>query len=119
MSEQRYPDDTEDGAGLIAAERLRQILDEGYSAPHDDAHNLGELSMAAAAYAGVASAQARGASAEEFPAEMMLSEGEWPWEEDSWRPDEDPLRNLVKAGALIAAEIDRLLRIRDASGEKS
>ena len=33
----------------------------------------------------------------------------WPWEPADWKPDNDPVRNLVKAGALIAAEIDRLL----------
>ena len=35
----------------------------------------------------------------------------WPWDMKWWKPsDEDPIRNLVKAGALIAAEIDRLQR---------
>jgi hypothetical protein len=66
--------ESDDGAGLIALERNRQVVAEGYAAPHDDAHAAGELSMAACAYAGVASAQARGASAEEFPAEMMVCE---------------------------------------------
>ncbi len=33
--------------------------------------------------------------------------GEWPWPEP-WAPSNDPIRNLVQAGALIAAEIDRL-----------
>ncbi|HEU5085706.1 MAG TPA: hypothetical protein VFU14_20360 [Acidimicrobiales bacterium] len=32
----------------------------------------------------------------------------WPWAPEWWDPSEDPVRNLVKAGALIAAEIDRL-----------
>jgi len=34
----------------------------------------------------------------------------WPWEWDQWKPSLDPIRNLEKAGALIAAEIDRLRR---------
>ncbi len=39
----------------------------------------------------------------------------WPWF-DGWKPDlSDPIRNLVKAGALIAAEIDRLATQDDAS----
>lgn len=100
------------GVGLIEAERARQREIENYDSSHDDAHKLGELSQAAVAYAGVASAQTRGASSEEFPADMMILEGEWPWEEDTWKPSSDPIRNLVKAGALIAAEIDRLRRLR-------
>jgi len=36
----------------------------------------------------------------------------WPWEREAWKPSEDPIRNLVKAGALIAAEIDRLQRLK-------
>ncbi len=37
----------------------------------------------------------------------------WPWSRDWWKPSEDPVRNLVKAGALIAAEIDRIQRERE------
>ena len=36
----------------------------------------------------------------------------WPWALGWWKPGTDPIRNLEKAGALIAAEIDRLLRKR-------
>lgn len=98
------------GVGLIAIERQRQLTREGWSSEHDDDHVLGELSQAACAYASVASAQARGATADEFPADMMVAEGDWPWEESWWKPSPDPIRNLVFAGALIAAEIDRLQR---------
>ena len=37
---------------------------------------------------------------------------DWPssWNTSWWKPSADPIRNLVKAGALIAAEIDRLQR---------
>lgn len=98
------------GVELIAAERQRQIEREGWTAAHDDGHNLGELSQAAAAYASVASAMERGASAEEFDATMMICEGEWPFEAESWKPSADRIRNLAKAGALIAAEIDRIQR---------
>lgn len=35
---------------------------------------------------------------------------EWPWDASWWKPSPDPIANLVKAGALIAAEIDRLQR---------
>lgn len=98
------------GIDLIAGERYRQRTQEGYTSEHDDKHSLGDLADAAACYAQVAGAQTRGASAKEFPAEMMMSEAGWPWEEESWKPSDDPIRNLVKAGALIAAEIDRIHR---------
>jgi hypothetical protein len=101
------------GIALIVAERRRQITDEGFDADHDDKHTLGDLSLAATAYARIGSATIRGASADEFPVDMMMAEGEWPSEwEEYWRPSDDPIRNLVKAGALIAAEIDRLLRAK-------
>jgi hypothetical protein len=34
----------------------------------------------------------------------------WPWSGMDWRPSADRVRELAKAGALIAAEIDRLNR---------
>lgn len=35
---------------------------------------------------------------------------EWPWDEMLWKPTpDDRIRELAKAGALIATEIDRLL----------
>ena len=34
----------------------------------------------------------------------------WPWRNEDWKPSNDRVVNLVKAGALIAAEIDRLER---------
>lgn len=36
----------------------------------------------------------------------------WPFNRKEWKPSSDPIRNLVKAGALIAAEIDRLHRVK-------
>ncbi len=40
--------------------------------------------------------------------EVMMER--WPWEEVWFKPSPDQVRNLVKAGALIAAEIDRINR---------
>ncbi len=102
------------GLDIIAAERRRQIGQEGYTDAHDDTHTGGELSWAGACYANVGSAVIRGASAGEFPADAMLELGDWPgdWDGCHWKPSDDPIRNLAKAGALIAAEIDRLLRAK-------
>ncbi len=44
---------------------------------------------------------------------------QWPedWEAEVWKPSADPVHNLVKAGALIAAEIDRLQRASESEQE--
>lgn len=92
------------GAEMIAAERARQIADEGWTVAHDDSHVGGDLAAAAAAYA--------------YPDDLPTRDRRrvhkrvlWPWF-DGWR-DHGPserVRELAKAGALIAAEIDRLQR---------
>lgn len=100
------------GATLIAQERQRQISSEGYDPEHDDRHTSGELNDAAICYASAAAKQARGESIEYL--RDVVPAGftgfPWPWEDEWWKPSEDQSRNLVKAGALIAAEIDRLQR---------
>jgi hypothetical protein len=101
------------GTVLIEAERARQIETEGYDSEHDLEHDAGELADAAACYACCASAMIRGASLEEL-AELMTDNFEgllnWPWGKIDFKPTEDPLRALVKAGAMIAAQIDLLQR---------
>lgn len=92
-----------DGIELIAAERQRQIAVEGWTPEHDDSHDLGEMVIAAWAYAQCAINIIRGHKADRIP-------DWWPWAVKWWKPSSDPIRNLVKAGALIAAEIDRLQR---------
>lgn len=100
------------GAELIAEERARQIAEEGYYAAHDDAHDRGEMLSAAMCYASVPLLRLtyKPDAAEDEITEVMATK--WPWEEEWWKPDPDAVRNLVKAGALIAAEIDRLQRLQ-------
>lgn len=93
------------GAWQILQERIRQVVAEGYDASHDDEHGEGELVDAAVMYCRVAAAQVSERSAYE-----IAPEARWPWDSASWKPADDPVWNLVRAGALIAAEIDRLLR---------
>lgn len=106
------------GAERIAAERERQISEEGYSAGHDDCHGGDDIAMAAACYAAPEPIFVR----RDFAAGTTYRDP-WPWED---RLDKRPyngnvliletattaqrIRILEKAGALIAAEIDRLLR---------
>lgn len=101
------------GITLIAEERERQQLVEGWGPYHDDQHKSGELVDAAEAYVHAASEQARGQSLEYLKTFVDAAVIRWPWEDKWWKPSDDPVRNLVKAGALIAAEIDRLQRQND------
>jgi hypothetical protein len=84
----------------VMNERNRQHNEEGWTPEHDDAHTFGELAHAAACYAMPIFVR---------PEEMPIG---WPtdWDEDWWKPT-DRRRDLVKAAALILAEIERLDRI--------
>lgn len=86
-----------DGVALIAAERRRQMDVEGWTPEHDDEHAWGELALAAVCYA-----MPEPGRGHPFPRW-------WPWDASWWKPS-DRIRELVKAGALIAAEIERLQR---------
>ena len=92
------------GCELIAEERQRQMDVEGWTPEHDDEHRQEQLANAASSYIDAAALIAHG-----FKDYIRVPFG-WPWEESWWKPSKDPVRNLVKAGALIAAEIDRLQR---------
>ena len=83
----------------IAAERRRQIEVEGWTPEHDDAHNKGEMASAAACYA-------VGDYAVRDPNKWITL---WPWDRAWWKPT-TRRRNLIKAAALIVAEIERLDR---------
>lgn len=92
------------GAEQITAERRRQVDQEGWSPSHDATHSHGELLRAAIAYLEAAYGQGVGREVTSRPPMG------WPFGEMWWKPS-DATRNLVKAGALIAAEIDRLQRL--------
>lgn len=98
------------GAERIADERKRQkaptyAAGEGYTADHDSRHKGGELIMAAACYMKAASGMPRENAAEPDRAAITG----WPFEPESFKPAGCTVRNLVIAGALLAAEIDRIL----------
>lgn len=95
------------GAELIAAERLRQVLVEGWTPRNDDVYKNDELIEAAGCYLRYA-AEARVSLPPHDRFDYRFPE--WPWDVEWWKPSTD-IRNLTKAGALIAAEIDRLQRL--------
>lgn len=97
-----------DGAELIRAERERQILSEGFSPEHDREWQDGELPNAAIAYLMADKVdEDHYAKNRHYLGSTALTW--WPWELRWWKP-RSRLENLVRAGALIAAEIDRILR---------
>lgn len=110
---------TKSGIELIADERQRQIEVEGYSVQHDSQHDFRELTSAARTYIDAAilttKSEEIGNSNEASiswhkynePFEWKYLKLGWPWEEESFKPTTS-LKDLIKAGALIAAAIDRL-----------
>lgn len=90
----------------VLAERQRQQLAEGWTTEHDDDHSCGEMALAASSYAQYAH---RKPIAPAIPFN-------WPWEPE-WFKQQGPRRDLVKAGALILAEIERIDRAAAGKGE--
>lgn len=84
----------------VIAERQRQINVEGWTPEHDDAHSNREMAIAAACYA---------LAAAHSDYRLLGNPDFWPWDHKWWKPT-TPRRDLVKAAALILAEIDRLDR---------
>jgi hypothetical protein len=93
---------------MIAEERERQQSEEGWTADHDDTNADGQLAYAAFVYARHAGLL------QNAPHDVYVSRAggppfEWPWSAEWWKP-KSPISDLVRAGALIAAEIERLMR---------
>jgi hypothetical protein len=98
----------------VLEERRRQV-EKGYAANHDNQHDAGELPLAAAAYAEDAAYQVHTLKfGDTDPAwadgtrDLDNPPASWPWGDD-WKPS-TPRRNLVRAAALLLAEIERLDR---------
>ena len=87
------------GVELIAIERQRQIEEEGWTPKHDAQHTMAQLRFAAMCYTSPCATSS--SMRKNVPPD-------WPWDKKWWKPSKSDVRNLVKAGALIAAEIDRI-----------
>ncbi len=96
----------------VLDERARQVDDEGWSPAHDDEVNAsGELAWAAACYAI--------AGGEPNPAAVVISQKDiphalWPWPLAGFKP-KDRRSDLVRAAALLIAEIERLDRAQQST----
>lgn len=104
---------TENVVEMIAIERFRQINAEGWSPEHDDEHTDSELARAAACYALDERTMERRVDGDASNRTLVsgLVPVIWPWSIRWWKPcPDDRIRELVKAGALIVAEIERLQR---------
>lgn len=95
----------------IIAERQRQKDAKGYTETRDDNYLPGVLNLAGAAYA---------VSVSFLPDAKRRAQRLWPWTDAGKylrASPKDPRSALVKAGALIAAEIERIARAASQSGE--
>lgn len=99
---------------LVFLERSRQIVKEGHTPARDERHRKNELLLAAESYVSVITS----------PDDEPLRGGkprphfDWPWPAKQWKPSDEPIRNLVKAAALIHAQIDLLLAQEPKPGSK-
>ena len=96
-------------AADVLAERQRQVTAEGWSFKHDDQYKNTELAFAASCYAFHAAAASWDLEDDGIPYDSHSVPKQWPWDPSWWKPT-DARRDLVKAGALILAEIERIDR---------
>jgi|GEM_PF-5534412 len=103
------------GVDLIAAERRRQVEVEGFDAVRDDRCRRGELAQAAAYYAfpgdevSTGLPHKWGTGSLSISLQRLLFPSGWSLNGRE-KARHDRIRQLTIAGALCAAEIDRLLR---------
>lgn len=94
----------------VLAERQRQVSGEGWTPEHDDQNDKGQMAAAAASYAEFASYS-------DAQRKDHLKNGywsaNWPWSPEWWKPT-DRRRDLIKATALLLAEVERLDRAESA-----
>ncbi len=85
----------------VRREREKQI-EQGWTLVHDDEHKRSEIALAGATYAI--------AAVPNLPDFALLYATLWPWDKEFWKP-RGARRNLIRATALLVAEIERIDRI--------
>jgi hypothetical protein len=99
--------------GELLNERRRQVEGEGWTHASDDRQTDGQLAYAATAYVFSAAYQQGVAPKNHEDGPLAW----WPFPLQHFRGDDTSRRALVKAGALIIAEIERLDRAAAAQGD--
>lgn len=84
------------GIDLVKEEREKQINKHGYNVAHDRQHSRKAVLYGALAYLNSAI----------YSSNVGIED--WPFEKESFKPEGD-IKNLVKAAAMIVAEIDKRL----------
>jgi hypothetical protein len=87
----------------VIAERKRQINVKGYEEKHDQQHTDFSLTKAAICYAEIVHHNKDNYMTGDF----SLPDLDWPWAAEHLKP-KSPRRDLVRAAALLIAEIERL-----------
>jgi len=107
------------GAALIVRERVRQVEKKKYDHIHDDCHEGSELVWAAIHYATPNKHPHKPMRISEMPNDTYVMSPCYPFiegREKKW--EQSRVKQLVKAGALIAAEIDRLIRLQQVTEDQ-
>lgn len=109
----------------VAAERARQIAAEGWTLAHDDDHREGELAIAAAVYAAPIPLRAEiivpcGCRSVGDCPHAAFPKTKWgdAWPFDGKPKRKDRRRDLIRAAALIVAEIERIDRAMIAAKDR-
>lgn len=104
------------GVERIAAERQRQITEEGHRPELDRLGGAVQLEAAGTSYAEFAYVtMLHNMTIEEALAGNRRSgpPPSWPWNVRYWKPTGDPVRDVIKAGALLAAALDVMIAERE------
>lgn len=96
----------------VENERARQIVVEGFSPASDDRHDPGLLARAAACYARFAGLVLSRDAIAGGPDVDRGVPRDWPWSRQWWKP-RTPRRDLIRALALLVAEVERIDRAAD------
>lgn len=109
-------DDSWKAAGIshvaleVLEERQRQITEKGFTPEHDDQWTHGQLAGAAGSYALFSIFSDSTRAGLQFSVPEM-----WPWDDEWWKP-KGRRRDLIRAAALIIAEVERIDRQDSSSG---